>query len=112
MTRNKVRDFARSRVDREAAVGGTDYHAFLEQVPGESDQEESVNRDPGLYGRALEAIRAEFEQRTWQAFWRTAVDEQNATQVGEELRMSATAVRNAKSRILRRLREMLVDPLD
>jgi RNA polymerase sigma-70 factor (ECF subfamily) len=115
ITRNKIRDFARQRADREAAVGGTAYHAFLEQMSGQPDLHvagSSVAHDGSLFRRALESIRAEFEPQSWQAFWRTAVDEQNATQVAAELGISPTAVRKAKSRVLHRLREMLVDPLD
>jgi RNA polymerase sigma-70 factor (ECF subfamily) len=51
----------------------------------------------------------EFEERTWQAFWRTAVDGRSAADVGAELGMTPGAVRVAKSRVLHRLREELGD---
>ena len=63
--------------------------------------------DRGLFGRALELIRGEFEERTWQAFWLTAVEDRAAGDVALELGMSPGAVRVAKSRVLRRLREEL-----
>jgi RNA polymerase sigma-70 factor (ECF subfamily) len=114
LTRNKIRDFARQRAQREATVGGSAYQALLQQIPAQQElhpAESSNSVDANLLRRALDVIRAEFEPRSWQAFWRTTVDDQNATQVAEELGMSPTAVRKAKSRVLRRLREMLIDPL-
>ena len=62
-----------------------------------------------LFRRGLALIRTEFEDRTWQAFWRTAVDGLSASEAGRELNMSPGAVRVAKSRVLQRLREELGD---
>jgi RNA polymerase sigma-70 factor (ECF subfamily) len=64
-----------------------------------------------LFHRALELIRTEFKEQTWRAFWRAAVDGQQAAAVAVELRISPGAVRVAKSRVLRRLREALGDAL-
>jgi RNA polymerase sigma-70 factor (ECF subfamily) len=58
----------------------------------------------GLYRRALDLIRGEFEERTWQAFWLTAVEGWDTSAVAAELEMSPVAVRIAKSRVLARLR--------
>ena len=54
-------------------------------------------------------IQSDFEQSTWQAFWRTTVDHQTAPDVANELNMSPGAVRQAKHRVLARLREFLSD---
>jgi RNA polymerase sigma-70 factor (ECF subfamily) len=63
-----------------------------------------------LLHRALEIIRIEFEETTWQAFWRVIVDEQPTAAVAEDLGMTPQAVRQAKYRVLRRLRnEMDLD---
>ena len=45
----------------------------------------------------------------WQSFWRTAIDGRTPGEVGAELSMSAGAVRVAKCRVLKRLREELGD---
>ena len=63
--------------------------------------------DRGLFERALELIRGEFEERTWHAFWLTAVEDHPTGEVALELVMTPGAVRVAKSRVLRRLREEL-----
>lgn len=53
--------------------------------------------------------RSEFEPRSWQAFWRSAVDGIPTAVVAEELGVTAAAVRQSRSRILRRLRQQLGD---
>ena len=41
-------------------------------------------------------IRAEFEDRTWEAFWRVSVDGQSPADVAADLEMSVAAVYKAK----------------
>jgi RNA polymerase sigma-70 factor (ECF subfamily) len=116
ITRNKVLDHLR-RVGREPqGVGGSDAQTRLTQLPfPQSSEEGSEDDEPAernLFHRALELIRQEFEDRTWQAFWRTAVDGQSPQDVAEALSMSAGAVRVAKCRVLHRLREELGEVID
>jgi len=116
ITRNKILDHFR-RLGREPeAAGGTDANVWLEHLPAPlTAEEESVADDKAelaLFYRGLDAIRGEFEDRTWQAFWRTTVDNRVPKDVGAELGMSPGAVRVAKSRVLHRLREELGDLLD
>jgi len=88
-------------------VGGTDAQRRLAQVPGPAPAEDEPPADDGehgLFGRALELIRGEFEERTWQAFWLTAVEGREAPAAAAELGMSPVAVRIARSRVLARLR--------
>ena len=90
---------------------GTEAQLRLASLPDPSlrEWEESgVGPDSaGLLRAAVELIRKEFEARTWQAFWMTAVDGKLPAEVAEELGMSPGAVRVAKSRVLKRLREEL-----
>ena len=53
----------------------------------------------------MELLQAEFEPRTWQAFWKIVVEEKAPADVAAELGMSKGAVYVAKSRVLKRLRE-------
>jgi RNA polymerase sigma-70 factor (ECF subfamily) len=111
ITHNKVRDHFR-REGREArAAGGTDAGQRLARLPVPEPVEcVSENQaEQALVRRALELIRGEFAERTWQAFWRTAVDGRPAKDVGLELNMTAGAVRVARSRVLQRLRAELGD---
>ena len=126
ITHNKVRDLLRLRHGQPEARGGTDAQQQLanlrepspptplpwtgEGMETPSGPTDSVT-DSRFLRRALELVRAEFENRTWEAFWRTTVDEQSPGQVAEELGMSLQAVYKAKSRVLRRLRRELGDLL-
>jgi RNA polymerase sigma-70 factor (ECF subfamily) len=115
IVRNKVHDHFR-RLGREpGGVGGTDAQRRLAQLPGPEPAEAAAD-DPEaerrLFHRCLELIRGEFEERTWQAFWRTAVEGRSPKDVAAGLAMSPGAVRVAKCRVLQRLREALGDVLD
>jgi RNA polymerase sigma-70 factor (ECF subfamily) len=113
ITRNKVRDHFRRSAGAAAGAGGTDAWQQLEQLPEHWDDDPADSRDrdelSGLVRRATDLIRAEFEDRTWQAFWRTVIEEQPTDEVARELGLSANAVRQYKSRVLRRLRQELGD---
>lgn len=116
ITRNKVHDHFR-RLGREPeGVGGSEAQARLAHLPAPSpceDRSLSAERgEPELLSRALDLIRPEFAERTWQAFWRTAIEGCSAPEVAAELSMSAGAVRVAKSRVLQRLREELGDLIE
>jgi RNA polymerase sigma-70 factor (ECF subfamily) len=116
ITQNKVRDHYR-RLGREpGGAGGTDAQWRLSQVPFPGHAEESAGGDEAaerqLLARALDLIRPEFAERTWQAFWRTAIDDRSPKDVAADLGMSPGAVRVAKCRVLQRLREELGDLLE
>ena len=67
----------------------------------------SAAENAGVVHRAAELVRAEFEDRTWQAFWRIVIDGHSPAHVAEDLGMSLHAVYKAKSRVLVRLRQEL-----
>ncbi len=74
--------------------------------------EDSADDLSGLYRRALELVRAEFEERTWEAFWRAAVEGQPPDLIARDLGVTPAAVRKAKSRVLHRLRQEVGDLID
>jgi RNA polymerase sigma-70 factor, ECF subfamily len=110
ITRNKIRNYFSSRRGRPVAQGGTDAQERLLQVPEMPDPSETG--DPGVVNGlvvpiGLDLVQAEFENRTWEAFWRAVVDEQSPAQIAADLGMSIPAVYTAKSRVLCRLRQVL-----
>jgi RNA polymerase sigma-70 factor, ECF subfamily len=112
ITRNKVHDHYRRRHGRAEGRGGTTAQRHMAEVPQPPEPSEASIRpdaasDAWLSRRALETIRAEFEPRTWEAFWRITVDGRGPADVAEELQMSVPAVYMAKSRVLRRLRQVM-----
>ncbi len=124
IARNKIRDHFRRRQGQALAQGGSDAQRRLAQIPDsaapEKPQAESC-QSPGpdappdavwIDRGALELIRAEFEERTWTAFIRSAVDGLRSADIADELGMTKRAVRQAKYRVLRRLRQELAGLLD
>ena len=114
VTRNEVRTFWRRAEQHVAADGGSAAREVLVQAPEKEaaiehpDTEDDEPRAATqLARRAIELIKVEFEQNTWQAFWRVVVDGQPATEVAAELGVSPGAVRQAKYRVLCRVRELL-----
>lgn len=111
ITRNQTVTWFRTRAMSAQAAGGTQAWIDLANVA------ESLPDDPGeltehsaltaLHRRGLEIVKSEFEERTWQIFWRATVDEVPTRDVAEEFEITANAVRQAKSRVLRRLRQVL-----
>jgi RNA polymerase sigma-70 factor (ECF subfamily) len=91
------------------AEGGSEALHRLEGVAaeGEPDLSEADAEIAGLYRRALDQVRAQFEERTWDAFWRVAMEGRSPADVAAELGITANGVRQAKSRVLRRLKEEL-----
>jgi RNA polymerase sigma-70 factor (ECF subfamily) len=89
-------------------VGGTAAAVSLQQCPEFVDDEADPAGDDGrraIIRRALDLIRGDFAEPTWQAFWRIVVEGRPAIEVAEELGMNASAVRQAKYRVMCRLRE-------
>jgi RNA polymerase sigma-70 factor (ECF subfamily) len=112
IARNKVLDVFRRHPPR--GQGGTDFYRRSLQVPERGPAPCDIEADPdeghvvgAVYQQALQLARLEFEERTWQAFWRSAVEGQAPAIIAEDLGVSTAAVRQAKSRILRRLKEIL-----
>jgi RNA polymerase sigma-70 factor (ECF subfamily) len=111
ITRNKIRDHFRRLAGRPHAAGGTDAMLqllnFAEESSSMLGEESRSQQQSSSFLVGMEMVQAEFEDRTWQAFWRTTVDGVPTSVVAAELEMSINAVRLAKSRVLRRLREQL-----
>ena len=115
ITHRQIAQFYRKRDSLAAASGGTDALMHLQQQPDQTDREpgeEDVREETRyLYQKAVEIARSEFTQTTWMMFFRTAVDGNPAVRVAEELGATAAAVRQARSRVLRRLKQVVGDAL-
>lgn len=111
VTRHRIQEHFR-RVRRQlAAAGGSDAQGFILSQPDPQAELDDKEQElcGQLYRRALELIRDEFELRTWQMFWRSVIDGQTTEAVARELGVSAGGVRQARSRILRRIREEIAE---
>jgi RNA polymerase sigma factor (sigma-70 family) len=66
----------------------------------------------GLFSWAAAQIRPLFHDRTWQAFWQTAVEGKQPAAVARALDLSVAGVYLAKSRVIARLRAEIREQLD
>jgi RNA polymerase sigma-70 factor (ECF subfamily) len=90
-------------------LGGTSFQQQLEQLAESPSAADVSAETQALARRALELLQGDFAEVTWQAFWRTAVDHQPASAVAAELGLSVSSVYTAKSRVLSRLRDELIE---
>ena len=109
ITRNMLLLHFRRTNRQPQAVGGPDTLVRLQEAAEATtpapDEEDPPSELEALRRRALELVRDQVEERTWQAFWLTAMEGQSPLDVGASLGVSPNAVRMAKSRVLRRLKE-------
>ena len=114
ITRNEVLQLLRRRRGKAQAEGGSDaWHdlqAIADPLPG--PDEEELREIDQINLCALDLVRGEFKEQTWQMFWMTVVEDRDPAMVAQELNTTVNNVRQAKSRVLRRLREEVGDLLD
>jgi RNA polymerase sigma-70 factor (ECF subfamily) len=106
ITRHKILDSFRGSSDR--GEGGSEALRRLLTVPDVIDDSDYDENDPAvaaLYGRALDQVRIQFEEQTWMAFWKVAIENRSPAEVAAELGLTQNAVRKAKSRVLRRIKD-------
>ncbi|MEM8911630.1 MAG: sigma-70 family RNA polymerase sigma factor [Planctomycetota bacterium] len=112
ITRLKILEFYRLHARLEKATGGTSFQKRLEQIEGETDEPESIEGmtpQELLVRSALKVLKESVEPSTWQCFWRMTVDGHSAKEIGADLSMTTKAVRQAKFRFTKMLREQLGD---
>lgn len=112
ITSNQVKDLHRRTRNQPLGKGGSTALAEMAEISAE----EIPNCEPTesfqmgmLLERALEQVRTEFEPQTWDIFRRSVVDQIATAIVAREFSVSAAAVRQVRSRVLRRLRQQLGD---
>jgi len=110
VTRNRLRDHFCRLAGGVVAAGGSEAQARLAAVSDlepPADDPSSLASPGGLVRAALELIRDEYEDRSWQAFWRVAVEGQSPAAVAADLGLTVFAVYQVKYRLSRRLRREL-----
>ena len=111
ITRNKITDHFRKASRQPHATGGSDAQVRLQALPEQlsEDDVETASDSADLVHRALDLIKGEFEERTWTMFWRSAALGHASRDIAAGFGVTPDAVRMAKSRVLRRLRDELAD---
>ena len=110
---NKVRTHLKER-NRRAGARQDLTDQFLDRLEapnGDLAQEWDKEHDRYLLEKLLTIVQPDFDPMTWNAFRRFAIDGLPAARVSEELDLTEGGVLQAKSRILRRLRQEAGDLL-
>jgi RNA polymerase sigma-70 factor, ECF subfamily len=113
IARNQIRDLLRrNRHADPKAEGGSQALRRMYEIPDwvTNDQEEpasDVETEAALMQRALKVVESDFTPITWQAFWLSTVDQIAGPEIATRLGLTQGAVRQAKFRVLARLREVL-----
>src|SRR6185503_10209605 len=78
ISRNKVFNFLSARRIRPQAAGDTGTSRLLDSKPDDHDgvDEWEMEYQRRLASLAMDRIRGEFQEKSWQAFWQTAVEGQ------------------------------------
>ena len=112
ITHNAARGLVRRRQARPAVPGGSEVKALIDSL-ADLDQPEETPPDAteltGLTHRAVEIVRGHVDPQTWQAFWDVAISDCSVSDTAARLGMTCMAVRQAKYRVLCRLRYLLAD---
>jgi len=78
---------------------------FSEVPAPEEQQNWDLEYRRQIFAWASERVRPVVQEKTWKAFWMTAVENQRGPDVAAALKMSVAAVHVAKSRVIARMRE-------
>lgn len=108
VARTRIADVMERRKRQPVGAGGTEMVSLLsEQADArEVDAWESDYRQ-SLFHAAVEKVRPEFRDVTFEAFWQTAVKGRDPATVAAELKITSGAVYIARSRVTARLREII-----
>lgn len=108
ITANQVRLHFRKAGRQASAFGGSDGQDVMARLPDSElpvdDADASRRR---ILQRALDLVRGDFSEVTWTIFERTTLENEPYQEVADDLGMNGNAVRQARFRVLRRLREEL-----
>lgn len=108
VTRNNVLN-AITRQPKAKAQGGTStlqrWNETLDQKSLQEDLDWELRR--AEFRAAADQVQSEFESATWQAFWLTAVEQREIAEVATELRKSTGSVYAARSRVMRRIKQVI-----
>src|SRR6056297_1031132 len=133
ITANKIRDRLRVQRSHDRGRGGSSALLGLQAIADPHDPHEDDLPAPdlpvpdlpvpeieptssadlrSLMRRAMAEVRTEFEEKTWQIFLRSVVDQQATQEVAEQFGVTPATVRKVRSRVMRRLRQQMGDTSD
>jgi RNA polymerase sigma factor (sigma-70 family) len=110
IARNLIINLLEDRKRHPRGTGGTAVDAALEQQPAADSEASAMFEDEyrrQLFRWAVGQVRDGFNDTTWQAFWRTAVDNEQPKDAAAALGISVGAVYVYRNRVTARLRQAI-----
>jgi len=107
IARNLLVNFLAAQGRHPRGTGRTSVHELLEAQPARSvraEAEFAAEFKRRAFRWAAQQVKNEFTDSTWQAFWKTGVENRGVSDVASELGLSVGAVYIARSRVLSRLK--------
>jgi len=109
ITINCLRNYQRKQANRQQPVGGSDFERFINEweVPrSRLSQAWHEEYQQSVMAYLLQVARKKFSDKTYRAFYETAILNRDAESVSQELNMSVPAIYTARSRVLKELRQL------
>lgn len=113
VTRNLVIQFFRDRRRWPQTSDNSNVRRIVEGQlePREDDAWFDLELQRQYFAWAARRLKDRFEPATWQAFWRTAVENEPIEQVAQQLGLSRGAVYIARSRVMNQMRRAIESKL-
>lgn len=109
ITRNLVIEFLRSKNRLPITSDNSSVDQLIREVP-ESCQESQIfdlEEKRQVFAWAVEKIRPSFKDSTWQAFWKSSVENQDVEAVAKEIGITKGAVYIARSRVMSKFKHQI-----
>lgn len=110
VTRNLMLNLLAAQQHHPRGSGDTDIGRLLEQEPAPAPEQTAVfemEYRRQLFQWAVDQVRGDFRDPTWQAFWRTAVEGQKPRDVAAALGLTVGAVYVYRNRVMARIRRAI-----
>ena len=107
IARNEIRKFVTRKNEIGRGTGDSEVRELLAEyaIPELDEGEWSQEYQLNLFHWAARRVRSEFRETTWQAFWRTVVQQEEIETVARDVVMSPGAIYIARSRVTARIRK-------
>jgi RNA polymerase sigma-70 factor (ECF subfamily) len=115
IARRKIIDHFRRLKQHPRGQGGTEVQLQMAEIAdrfGGEQEDDAVDENALIVQRALELIRPQFSEQSWEAFQQVAIDGKDVAEIAARLGITVQAIRQANYRIRRRLRLVLQDLIE
>ena len=111
ITRYRICDYIKQNEGKPQARGGAEIQQILKEHAAPSIETDDRDEDPMviLLHIAMANISSQVSEKTWQAFEMLMFESMSFQEVAEKLNMSETAVRVTKSRMIKRLKDEIIN---